>query len=186
MAELMRCKSCGYVIDAKKLGDVCPACGVPRKMFEEWKDPVSEKRRRALELDLHPIVVHFPVAFTASALVVSVFVLAFPEIFRQTATSVLRAFIGVLPLMVAAGFTSGLYDGRLRFRRVTTPLLKRKMTIAGLFFLFSVAAAVVTFAVGPFVTWVRALDVFLLANCLLCAAGLGKIGTRLITAMFPG
>jgi hypothetical protein len=60
------------------------------------------------------------------------------------------------------------------------------MTIAGLFFLFSVAAAVVTFAVGPFVTWVRALDVFLLANCLLGAAGLGKIGTRLITAMFPG
>lgn len=76
-------------------------------------------RRRALDLDLHPIVVHFPVAFTASALVVSVFVLVFPEIFRQTATSVLRAFIGVLPPMVAAGFTSGIYDGRLRFRRLS-------------------------------------------------------------------
>ena len=186
MAELMRCKSCGYVVDAKKLGEVCPACGVPRKMFEAWTDPVSQKRRKALDLELHPIVVHFPVAFTASALVVSIFVLAFPDVLRQAAASVLLLFVGVLPLMVIGGFLSGLYDGKLRFRRVTTPLLKRKMRLAGLFFVFSLAAAVLTFAVGPFVTWVRALDVFLLANCLLCSVGLGKIGSRLISAMFPG
>jgi rubredoxin len=186
MAELMRCKSCGYVIDAKKLGEVCPACGVPRKMFEPWTDPVSPKRRKALELDLHPIVVHFPVAFAASALVVSIFVLAFPRVLQVVATSVLFVMVGVLPLMVIAGFLSGMYDGRLRFRRVTTPLLKRKMRIAGLFYVFSLAAAVLSFAVSDLPTWVRALDVFLLANCLLCAVGLGKIGTRLIVAMFPG
>jgi hypothetical protein len=186
MAELVRCKSCGYVIEATKLGEVCPACGVPRKMFEAWTDPVSPKRRRALDLDLHPIVVHFPVAFTASALVVAVFVLAFPSVLAVVAQSVLYVFAAVLPIMVVAGLLSGMHDGKLRFRRVTTPLLKRKIRLAGVFLVFSLAAAVITFVVPMLPTWVRALDVFFLANCLVCAVGLGKIGTRLATALFPG
>jgi rubredoxin len=186
MAEMMRCKSCGYVIEAKKLGEVCPACGVPKKMFESWADPVSPKRRAALDLDLHPIVVHFPVAFTAAALVVAIFVLAFPTVLGVVVKSVHYVFVAVLWLMVIAGLLSGLYDGKLRFRRVTTPLLKRKIRIALLFLVFSLAAAVLTFVVPGLPVWVRALDVFLLANCLLCAVGLGKIGTRLVTAMFPG
>ena len=65
-------------------------------------------------------------------------------------------------------------------------LLRRKMRIAGLFFVFSLATAVLSFAVSDLPTWVRALDVFLLANCLLCAVGPGEIGTRLILAIFPG
>ncbi len=186
MADLVRCKSCGYVIEANKLGDVCPACGVPRTMLETWTDPVSPKRRRALDLDLHPIVVHFPVAFAASALVVAVFVLAFPAVLAVVAQSLHYVFVAVLPLMVIAGLASGLYDGKLRFRRVTTPLLKRKIRLASIFLAFSLAAAVITFVVPMLPTWVRALDVFFLANCLVCAVGLGKVGTRLVMALFPG
>lgn len=186
MAQLLRCKSCGYVIEEGKLGDVCPACGVPRKMFEPWTDPVSPKRRRLLDLDLHPIVVHFPVAFTASVLVVAVFVLAFPAVLAVVAQSVLYVFAAVLPVTVIAGLASGLYDGKLRFRRVTTPLLKRKIRLAAALLAFSLAAAVITFVVPMLPTWVRALDVFLYVNCLVCAVGLGKIGTRLVAALFPG
>ncbi len=186
MAQLVRCRSCGYVMEEAKLGEVCPACGVPRKMLEPWTDPVSPKRRTLLDLDLHPIVVHFPVAFTASQLVVAAFVLAFPAVLAVVAQSLLYVFAAVLPVMVIAGLGSGMYDGKLRFRRVTTPLLKRKIRLAGAFLVFSLAAAVITFVVPMLPTWVRALDVFLYANCLVCAVGLGKIGSRLVAALFPG
>jgi len=54
LTELMRCRSCGYVTEARRVGGVCPACGVPRKMMEPWKDSVSEQRRLFLWLDVHP------------------------------------------------------------------------------------------------------------------------------------
>ena len=186
MAELMRCKSCGYVTEAARLGEVCPACGVPRKMMESWKDPVSEKRRMFLGLDIHPIVDHFSVSFAASAFVLALFVLIFPSLFRQTATGVLRGFIGILPLAVIASFVTGLFDAKVRFRRTTTPLLTRKKVLGLIFFLSTAAAAVITFVAGPYETWVRILDAVLLANAVLCAAGLGRIGKGLLEAIFPG
>jgi uncharacterized membrane protein len=186
MAELMRCKSCGYVTEANRVGDVCPACGVPRKMMEPWKDPVSERRRLLLWFDIHPIVVHFSVAFVASAFVLALFVLIFPSFFRETATSILVVLVGVLPLAVIASFLSGLFDGTIRFRRTTTPLLKRKQLVGVAFFLCTAAAAVLTFAAGPYETWVRIADAALLAVGVVCATGLGRIGRGLLSALFPG
>jgi rubredoxin/uncharacterized membrane protein len=186
MAQLMRCKSCGYVLREKDLGEICPACGVPRKMFEAWTDPVSERRRIILGFEIHPIIDHFSTAFAASAFVLSLLVLLFPQLFRQTLTGLLRGLIIVLPLAVIASFLSGLFDGKVRFRRTNTPLLKRKKILAGLFFLFSAAAAALTFVVGPFEIWVRAADAVLLAGSVACAAALGRIGGSLLTAMFPG
>ncbi len=186
MAELLRCKSCGYVAEAGTVGDVCPACGVPRKMMEPWTDPVSQKRRDLLGFDLHPIIDHFSVCYATSALAVALFVLVFPEIFRLTATGVMRAFIGVLPLAVIASFVSGLFDGKVRFRRTTAPLLRRKKIVGTLFFVFAAAAAVVIFAAGPFETWVRVLVVLLEAGGVACAFVLGRIGKGLLHALFPG
>ena len=186
MAELLRCKTCGYIIDAKRVGDVCPACGVPRKMMEPWKDPVSEKRRFLLGWDLHPIIDHFSICYATSAFVVALFVLVFPDIFRQTATSVMRAFIGVLPFAVIATYLSGLFDGKIRFRRTSTPILRLKKILGSLFFVFATAAAIVTFAAGPFETWVRVSVVILEAAGVACAAILGRAGKDLLNAMFPG
>ena len=186
MAQLMRCRSCGYVLQEKELGGICPACGVPRKMFEAWADPVSERRRILLGFDAHPIIDHFTISFAASAFVLSLFVFIFPQVFRQTLTGIVRGLIIVLPFAVISSFLSGLFDGKVRFRRTNTPLLTRKKVLGGLFFLFSAAVAVLTFAVGPFETWVRALNAALLAGCVGCAAALGRIGGTLLTAMFPG
>jgi rubredoxin len=44
MKELVRCRPCGFVMDADKLGDVCPACGLPRKVFEPYRERVSLNR----------------------------------------------------------------------------------------------------------------------------------------------
>ena len=186
MAELMRCRTCGYVLEAVRPGDVCPACGVPWKMMEPWKDPVSRRRRIFLRLDLHPIIDHFSISFAASALVLSLFVLIFPDLFRQGATSLLRGLVGVLPLAVIASFVSGLFDGKTRFRRTTTRLLTRKKVLGIVFFMSAAAAAAITFLAGPYETWVRIVDVLLLANAVMCGVGLGRIGGGLIQAIFPG
>ncbi len=58
MKELVRCRPCGFVMEAGKLGDVCPACGMPRKVFEPYREKVSINRLRLLNLDLHPIAIH--------------------------------------------------------------------------------------------------------------------------------
>ena len=186
MAELMRCKSCGYITESSRVGEVCPACGVPRKMMEPWKDPVSERRRLLLSFDIHPIVVHFSVSFVASAFVLALFVLIFPMVFPETVTGILSVVVGVLPLAVIASFLSGLIDGKVRFRRTTTPLLKRIQLLGILFFVSSAVAALLTFVVGPSESWVRMVDVVLLAGGVACAAGLGRIGSGLLTALFPG
>ena len=186
MAELLRCRTCGYVVEAKRVGEVCPACGVPRKMMESWKDPVSEPRRYLLWFDVHPIIDHFSTSFAACAFVLALFVLLFPELFRETATGILRGFVGVLPVAVLASFVSGLFDGKARFRRTTTPLLKKKKVLGIVFFATTAAVAVLMYAVGPFVTWVRIVDVLLLAGGVVCAVGLGRIGRGLLSAIFPG
>ncbi len=89
MAELLRCKSCGYVAEAGKVGEVCPACGVPRKMMKSWKDPVSPRRRLVLWLDLHPIVDHLTVSFTASAFLLSLVIRVLPGFHERTVTDIM-------------------------------------------------------------------------------------------------
>ena len=40
---LVRCRACGFIMEEEKLGDVCPACGIPRKAFEPYKETMSKK-----------------------------------------------------------------------------------------------------------------------------------------------
>jgi rubredoxin len=186
MNTMMRCKSCGYVIAEVKLKDVCPACGVPRKMFEPWTDPLSPKRRALLELELHPIVIHFTVAFTASAFALSLFSLAFPRFLAGLATNVLVVMTAVLPLAVLAGWAAGVFDGKIRFRRATTPLLARKMVMGGAVFLETLAAAVLLFVFGLDPLWARIVIAVLLGLALGEIAMLMKIGVGLLGATVSG
>jgi hypothetical protein len=186
MAELMRCRSCGYVTEARRVGDVCPACGVPRKLMDPWKDPVSEKRRQFLWLDMHPIIDHFSVSFSAAAFVLALIALVLPEFHPDTLTNILRGFLGVLPLAVIASFVSGIFDARVRFRRSSTPVLTRKKWYGLAFFLFSASAAAIVFVAGPYAPWARGVDAVMLGAGVVCAVRLGRIGQGLLQAIFPG
>ena len=73
MKELVRCKSCGFVMEKGKLHGKCPACGVPDKMFEPYSEKIAPFRKFMLSLDMHPVLVHFPQAFTATVLLLSLF-----------------------------------------------------------------------------------------------------------------
>jgi uncharacterized membrane protein len=155
-------------------------------MMEAWKDPLSDRRRMILGLDIHPIILHFSISFCASAFVLALVALVLPTVYPQQVADLLTAFLGVLPLAVIASFLSGLMDGKVRFRRTTTLLLTRKKLIGGAFFILSAAAAALAFAVGPRVAWVRGVNAVLLAAGVLCSGLLARMGKGLFHSAFPG
>ncbi len=181
----LKCKACGYVIDEKKLGDVCPACGVPRTAFEPWTDDVSARRRTILNLNLHPISLHFPQAFSA---MIPVFILAdllFPLPFGLEASQAARLLsVLVFPAALAA-FSAGLIDGNIRFKRVGTPALIRKIIIGSVFLAASFALCLIALmneALEP-VRW----HVFTLALlCIGLQVALAQIGKRLMCVYLRG
>ncbi len=120
MKNLIRCKACGCVTNEGTVKDIFPACGVPAKMFEPYTHPVSLKRRRILELHSHPVLVHFPQAFA-----ITLFLLALTAFFVQNnLQEMLFSTINVLSFLlsfsVAAAIATGFWDGKIRFRRITT------------------------------------------------------------------
>ena len=183
MAEYLRCKTCGYVADARRVRAACPACGAARKALESWKDPAGPGRRAILSLSIHPVVDHFAVSFAASAFVLSLAALLLPGV--TTVTDLLRALAGVLPVAVVAAFVTGLIDARARLRRTTGAVLGRKKIIGLVLFVLSAAAAVLLYAVDQTQPWVIGVVALLLGLCTLCTVMLGRIGTSLLSVILP-
>lgn len=186
MANLIRCKSCGYVTEEGKVHDVCPACGVPAKMFEPFTDPVSPQRRMILKLDIHPILVHFTVAFTFSLLLLNIgaFFIKGKLLEDMYTTAKLLAFF--LPITAVLSFCAGLFDGKIRFRKVTTPLLKAKIAASIVFFILTVVYFSLLIKFG----FVAPVELGIMAGVISLALGhvifLALIGTSLLEAKFPG
>ena len=188
MKELVRCKACGYVMEKSALGEVCPACGVKAQMFEPFEEKVTGLRHLLLELDIHPITVHLPETLAALLLL---FTLVFPLIPANLQAQFLWPTAQILswlfPLSVAAGFVTGLWDAKVRYRKVTTPILVRKIGLGVLLFLTSIAQAVLV-SVGPgfqsFGLWLG----YLIVSAISLGLGsiLGKIGVKLIHGAMPG
>ncbi len=187
MGKLVRCKACGYVMPEEKLGEECPACGVPRKTFEPYEDPLSPERRRILDMDLHPILVHFPVAFATSMVVLVVLSLILTgrarELFAATA-KIVALFTPILGLV--AGL-AGLLDGKTRFRKLTrSPYVRRKIVYGVLFNIFAAGLAVLIWAgaagSGPLAAVTIAVAVIAFVFSFL----LGLLGRRLASAAFAG
>lgn len=178
MPDAVICKSCGYVMRRSRLRDRCPACGVPSRQFQPYTDPMSFRRRLLLTLDIHPVLAHFPQAFTFSILGLSVAVRFLSNPWLPKALACLELLCLALPFTVALAFLAGLLDGRVRFRRVATPLLERKMALGSLFFLCSLGLALAPTSL-PVITGLS-------AAAFACSAGLGWIGTKLLNSSFPG
>jgi hypothetical protein len=155
-------------------------------MLEPWSDPVGPRRRALLDLNLHPLVIHFTVAFAASAFALSLFALVFPGLLAGLATDVFVVMTAVLPLAVLAGWGTGVVDGRIRFRRAATPLLLRKMAMGGSVFVETLAAAVLLLVIGLDPVWVRIVVAILLGAALGAVAMLAKVGAGLAGAKLPG
>jgi uncharacterized membrane protein len=187
MSSLLRCKTCGFIIEADKLGDVCPACGVPRTLFEPYADKVSPKRRVILDSHLHPVAVHLPQAFAFAIFAFGLALLAVDGEARKDLEITVTVMAWCLPFLAAAGIASGIFDGLVRFRKVSTPALTKKIVFGSAFLVLSVVLAILTglggfSAIAGFTYWVIGLGL----ACLGCGAILGLIGGTLIHSAFPG
>jgi uncharacterized membrane protein len=186
MKKRVICKVCGFVMDASRKVDRCPACGAAAKAFTPYKSTMSEKRERALENGLHPILVHFPVAL-------AVFIFIFWVLSALTdggTRSLLQSGLAVLtislPFTVIGAIASGLLDGNARFKKLTTQALVRKIVFGCLFLASSIGMFLVALLSG-LQTTVGGI-VFLACNiaALVCTAFLGLIGKTLVAARTPG
>ncbi|HCE46994.1 MAG TPA: hypothetical protein DET40_25890 [Lentisphaeria bacterium] len=183
--ELVVCKACGYVMGRNSLKDKCPACGVAAKMFEPYVEKISRYRRVVFFLDIHPILVHFPQAFTFTMLVLSALCLLMPDGREGLLVPTLKTLSLCLPFTVFLAAAAGLFDGRTRFRKVTTPLLVKKIYIGGFFLVLSTVNAymAVTMAVS---TKTLAGMLFVISGCFVCTFLLGLIGAKLMNSKFQG
>jgi len=186
MTNLIRCKACGYVTCEGQIKDVCPACGVPAKMFEPYTDPVSEKRRMILGLHIHPIMVHFPQAFSITLFLLMVLSYFTHVKIKWMLFDAILVISFLLPYFVILAIITGLLDGKIRFRKVTTPLLKKKFILGVLLLIISIILAFVAFSGGFPASPLREYFTLLTIIAVACSAELGLIGGHLMEAKFPG
>lgn len=179
--ELVRCRPCGYVMKASDLGDVCPACGLPRNVFEPYRERVSANRLFVLNLDIHPISIHLSQTFVAFTPVLIAFHSIFPYFQTVIIHSVINFSIFVFPFALIISIVSGIIDGITRFKTLRTPMLWSKVILSSLILTISFIKFF-TFTPGEYT-----LFIFLLSLAsLTCAIKLGLIGKGLINVILPG
>lgn len=181
MKELVRCRPCGFVMEAGKLGDVCPACGLPRKVFEPYRERVSINRLRLLNLDLHPIVIHLSQALVIAIPALAILIHIFPGIYPEIIKNVFVFSVAVFPFTLALAIITGVIDGLTRFKTLRTPLLRVKI----IFSLIILTLSVILFFVGRNENN-YILTLLLTFLCLGAGFQLGLWGKKLINVILPG
>ena len=181
MKELVRCRPCGFVIEADKLGDVCPACGMPRKVFEPYRERVSRNRLVLLNFDLHPIAIHLSQALVIAIPILAIVTNLFKQFQPEILKNVLIFSVFVFPFTLILAILTGIVDGLTRFKTLATPILRVKI----IFSLIILSLSVALFFIAP------QGNLFLLTivlSILALGAGfqLGLWGKKLINVILPG
>ena len=181
MKELVRCRPCGFVIESDKLGDVCPACGMPRKVFEPYRERVSRKRLMLLNFDLHPIAIHLSQALVIAIPLLVIVTNLFKQFQPEILKNVLTFSVVIFPFTLILAIITGVIDGLTRFKTLATPILRVKI----IFSLIILSLSVAIFFVAP------KSDLYILTialSILSLGAGfqLGLWGKKLINVILPG
>lgn len=182
---LLRCRACGYIIEEDRLKDVCPACGLPKTVFEPYKENISRKRGLILNLHMHPIAVHFPQAFVIVLIPFIVLGMILGGIYGRDMLITARVLSLLLPFFSLLAVLTGLIDAKVRFKKLTTPALKIKTLFASLFFILSCVIAVIVFLYGLETNAAIAVTILLIL-CVGCQIVLGHIGAKLLGARLGG
>lgn len=181
MKELVRCRPCGFVIESDKLGDVCPACGLPRKVFEPYREKVSLNRLKILNLDLHPIAIHLSQTFVVLIPAMFLITKMLPDFQFTLFKSVLTFSVFIFPLTLLLAIITGIVDGLTRFKSLSPPLLRIKVIFSLIIFIISIAV---------FLLYINnrtgVLPVTLSIIALGIAIRLGLWGKKLINVILPG
>lgn len=179
--ELVICRPCGYVMKESELGDVCPACGLPRSVFEPYRERVSANRLFILALDIHPIAIHLSQTFVALTPMLIIFHWLFPSFQEVIVHSVINFSVFMLPLSLIASTISGIIDGMTRFKTLKTPLLQSKIIYSLTILVLSLIQWFTT--QQDVYNWpTLILSIFIFA----CAVKLGLMGKALLNVILPG
>ena len=183
MKTMVKCRACGYIMEEGDMKDLCPACGLPKTVFEPYKEKVAEGRKKWIDLHIHPIIVHFPPVFAVA--IVGGLLLAgrVGDPWRGDLMGAVELSILLMPVSLLAALVSGLFDGKLRFKKTKTPLLIHKMIAGGIFFGLSLVILGL-WAADRFDH--SGTMVVLSAACLGCNTYLGRVGATLMEAVLPG
>ncbi|PCH67665.1 MAG: hypothetical protein COC06_10980 [Bacteroidales bacterium] len=181
MKELVRCRPCGYVMEKDKLNGVCPACGLPDKVFEAYRERVSPNRLFILNLDLHPIAIHISQTFIALIPLLLVSLWLFPNYHPEKVRIIAEFLIIFLPLALVLAFITGIVDGITRFKSLKPPLLRNKIIYSVILLLIS---GVLLYLMMHSQSHMLLLLVGLIG--LGFAVVLGLIGKSLLNVILPG
>ncbi|TAL73214.1 MAG: hypothetical protein EPN88_04575 [Bacteroidetes bacterium] len=181
MKELVRCRPCGFVIEADRLGDVCPACGLPRKVFEPYRERVSPNRLMLLNFDLHPIVIHLSQALVIAIPIIATITNLFAGFHQEILKSVLIFSVFIFPFTLVLAIITGIIDGLTRFKTLITPLLRVKI----IFSLIILTLSIILSFVAPLENY-TVLTIVLSVLCLAAGVQLGLWGKKLINVILPG
>jgi hypothetical protein len=134
---------------------------------------------------MHPIAVHFPqtmLVFLLQALILNLF---FPNFYPDVLLGTAKFTAVIFPFAVLGAYVTGLVDGKLRFKSVTTPILIKKIVYSSIMFVASVFT--------PFLVWNGIENLnnkLILLVCgsiaLVCAIVLGHAGKRLMNIGMGG
>lgn len=181
MKELVRCRPCGFVIEADKLGDVCPACGLPRKVFEPYRERVSRNRLILLNFDLHPIAIHLSQALVIAIPILIIVTNLFKQFQPEVLKNVLIFSVFVFPFTLILAIITGIIDGLTRFKTLATPILRVKI----IFSLIILSLSVALFFIAPHGN-LYLLSIALSILSLGAGFQLGLWGKKLINVILPG
>ncbi len=181
MKELVRCRPCGFVIEADKLGDVCPACGMPRKVFEPYRERVSRNRLMLLNFDLHPIAIHLSQALVIAIPALVILTTFFKEFQPEILRHVLVFSIFIFPFTLVLAIITGIIDGLTRFKTLATPILRVKIIFSIIILALSIGLIIVAPLENLF-------PLTIALSILSFGAGfqLGLWGKKLINVILPG
>jgi hypothetical protein len=168
-------------MEAGKLGDVCPACGLPRKVFEPYRERVSLNRLKILNLDLHPIVIHLSQAMVIAIPLLAILINTFENFYPELLKNVLIFSVFVFPFTLIFAIITGIIDGLTRFKTLKTPLLRVKI----IFSIIILVLSIVLFFVAPAEDYF-VLTIIISILCLAAGVQLGLWGKKLITVILPG
>ena len=168
-------------MEADKLGDVCPACGLPRKVFEPYRERVSRNRLMLLNFDLHPIVIHLSQALVIAIPVISLIINIFPDFQSEVLKNVLIFAVFVFPFTLVLAIITGVIDGLTRFKTIATPLLRVKI----IFSIIILSLSIALFFVARDENY-NFLTIILSVLSLAAGFQLGLWGKKLINVILPG
>lgn len=185
MKTYVRCKACGYIMDEAHLKDVCPACNLPKTVFEPYTKKISPQRKFLLDQHFHPIAVHFPQVFMAVILFMLGLSFVVADPLRSEFLIAAKFSLIALPFSVFLGFITGLYDGKLRFKTLKTPLLINKIIVGIVFQVLSCLMLWLYLANGFTATNIVILIVLSIVSTG-CAIYLGRAGSPMFDSFLPG